>query len=388
MIAACLCASSVIGGDEDVCIDFVLSNLIDIGDEHVSGPVVFGDFAYVKEQNVGIHLFDIGGDSITPLGMALKGDFSWIRGNSSHLFAHADKEIMIYSIEDPLHPVLEGSVEPGMYGSVKLINNELLVLMNWQEGTMLIDVSDPATPTVESFIPVGPSDSEFHNDMVVAGRYGFLAAEHEGVRVFDLSDLSNPIDLGHAIKPNFFSFFVELSLHNGNLHATYETIAPISFTWILDIKEPTNPIILANYFGVLGHRGTYFGESVGIWNYSGDIHYGALDSIGSPLAARQEFQVDAGGLWFDEPNNRVLITSNAFHLTINDFDIGWLYFDDECPGVCWADLNGDGESNYFDVALFMPAYINGERAGDINNDGSIRFTDVYEMIDMLATGCP
>jgi hypothetical protein len=40
------------------------------------------------------------------------------------------------------------------------------------------------------------------------------------------------------------------------------------------------------------------------------------------------------------------------------------------------------------TALLIRASIKGERAADIDNDGTIWFTDVSEMIEMIEAGCP
>lgn len=53
----------------------------------------------------------------------------------------------------------------------------------------------------------------------------------------------------------------------------------------------------------------------------------------------------------------------------------------ECP----ADLNGDGELNFFDVSLFVQDY---QAGGDYNGDGSTSFFDVSQFIQDYNAGCP
>lgn len=49
---------------------------------------------------------------------------------------------------------------------------------------------------------------------------------------------------------------------------------------------------------------------------------------------------------------------------------------------CAADLNGDGQADFFDVSFFLSTQ------PDINNDGKFDFFDVSDFVQALALGCP
>jgi hypothetical protein len=55
------------------------------------------------------------------------------------------------------------------------------------------------------------------------------------------------------------------------------------------------------------------------------------------------------------------------------------------PNFCDADLNGDGELNFFDVSLFLSQFQGG---GDYNGDGSTNFFDVSAFLSDFNAGCP
>ncbi len=57
------------------------------------------------------------------------------------------------------------------------------------------------------------------------------------------------------------------------------------------------------------------------------------------------------------------------------------------PG-CEADLNGDGELNFFDVSAFLGAFAAMDPAADINGDGLYNFFDVSAFLAAFAAGCP
>lgn len=52
---------------------------------------------------------------------------------------------------------------------------------------------------------------------------------------------------------------------------------------------------------------------------------------------------------------------------------------------CPADLNGDGNVNFFDVSMFLQQYAQG---GDYNGDGVTNFFDVSKFLQDYAAGCP
>ncbi|MDF1809507.1 MAG: GC-type dockerin domain-anchored protein [Phycisphaerales bacterium] len=57
------------------------------------------------------------------------------------------------------------------------------------------------------------------------------------------------------------------------------------------------------------------------------------------------------------------------------------------PG-CEADINDDGELNFFDVSAFLSAFAMMDPVADFNNDGEFNFFDVSSFIASFSTGCP
>ena len=55
------------------------------------------------------------------------------------------------------------------------------------------------------------------------------------------------------------------------------------------------------------------------------------------------------------------------------------------PNPCHADLNNDGQLNFFDVSLFIQQY---QAGGDYNGDGNTDFFDVSQYIQDYNAGCP
>lgn len=59
-----------------------------------------------------------------------------------------------------------------------------------------------------------------------------------------------------------------------------------------------------------------------------------------------------------------------------------------CAPACAADLNNDGEINFFDVSVFLSAYNAMDPIADFDNNGSFNFFDVSDFLGAFAAGCP
>jgi hypothetical protein len=76
----------------------------------------------------------------------------------------------------------------------------------------------------------------------------------------------------------------------------------------------------------------------------------------------------------------------TFELTqaLNDLEVVYLAGGQPCP----ADLNDDGELNFFDVSAFLTAYQALDPIADFNEDGQFNFFDVSAFLTAYQDGCP
>lgn len=58
------------------------------------------------------------------------------------------------------------------------------------------------------------------------------------------------------------------------------------------------------------------------------------------------------------------------------------------PSSCAADLNGDGNLDFFDVSAFLSAFTNQDPSADFTNDGNFNFFDVSAFLGAFSAGCP
>jgi len=57
-------------------------------------------------------------------------------------------------------------------------------------------------------------------------------------------------------------------------------------------------------------------------------------------------------------------------------------------GLCDADLNDDGQVDFFDVSALLTAYNAQDPLADLNGDGLFDFFDISAFLGAYATGCP
>lgn len=60
----------------------------------------------------------------------------------------------------------------------------------------------------------------------------------------------------------------------------------------------------------------------------------------------------------------------------------------EAASICQADLNNDGQLDFFDISAFLNAYNAQDPIGDFNSDGVFDFFDVSGFLNAFNAGCP
>jgi len=82
-----------------------------------------------------------------------------------------------------------------------------------------------------------------------------------------------------------------------------------------------------------------------------------------------------------------IIVSGAYADNENGWQAGAIYIFDTNPLPCPADFTGDRELNFFDVSLFLSAFISMDPAADLTGDGLFNFHDISVFIAAFSAGC-
>lgn len=215
----------------------------DYTDSGITELVPFGDYLYGESS--GMQIIDVsdwvaGEPSPAPPSLvasygawplsanhiALSGDYAYVGGYH---------ELHVVDISDPLAPAPPAGGAGGvlvetttMYGGQ--VRDGRLFACRSGDGFAVYDVSDPATPTLSTELPIGYCDT-----VVLHGDHAYVAHE-DGLLVIDISDPAAPV-AGALVPPRGPGIIVD-----GN-----EAYAGGKMTTRLDLSDPAHPLPVAGY---------------------------------------------------------------------------------------------------------------------------------------------
>ena len=159
---------------------------------------------FVRENNAyvgatgGIYVMDIS-DPASPLILGNCDDYGSpytikVAGDYAY-FLHSGWEtsfLDIADISDPAAPVMLGTSYAGGYSpNLGIIDNYVYITEWWGGAIHIMDVSDPNNPFIaHSHVSLHPM-----TDIAITGDIAFAANTLSGLKVFDISDRLNPIEM-------------------------------------------------------------------------------------------------------------------------------------------------------------------------------------------------
>lgn len=143
---------------------------------------------------------------------------------------------------------------------------------------------------------------------------------------------------------------------------------PVALDGELDVSYDILIVGSGAQIVVLGDQGAFASEFVGDIVIDDET---ATITTTLPLSVSQPF-TDAEG------NELGTVTTSG---TATIVAVGTI------PG-CTADLDGNGELDFFDVSAFLDAFGAGDPVADFDNNGEFDFFDVSAFLDEFGSGCP
>lgn len=227
----------------------------------VTGICLGDTLAFIVSTSPGLRIVNIknpanislvGYCSITgnPTRVTVSGDYAFIANSNS-----GSGGINIVDISNPATPTpvsLYSSFQTYIAGQ-----GDAIGATGGTEGCLVLDISDPLAPVQAYAMPL----AGFTYEVAVRGNYGYTGTN--GFRVFDLSDKSNPVQVGFDAA-------------QGSLAAIKDTLAiyiPKSMTannpvQVMNIADPQDPYKIGQYMAPvmtydLALKGNY--AFVGCW---------------------------------------------------------------------------------------------------------------------------
>ena len=152
---------------------------------------------------------------------------------------------------------------------------------------------------------------------------------------------------------------------------------------------------------IIGELGEVTGNNLGrndqiiLFNAAGDIvdrlDYGDGDYEGTIRTKDATGQTCRESLGQNDVSLWILSESGdqfgSFAAVTGEFGTPGSYNAPSCDS-CPADMNGDGDLNFFDVSAFLQAFGSSDSTADFTGDGAFNFFDISAFLTAFSAGCP
>ncbi|WP_413162054.1 cadherin domain-containing protein [Capilliphycus salinus ALCB114379] len=158
-----------------------------------------------------------------------------IVGNLAYI-ANDREGLQILDISNPASPTLRGSIDtPGRAKDIAVAGN-FAYIADDNGSLQVIDISNPATPTIVANAPTGGEA----NGVAVAGNFAYVSDNNGGLQIIDITDPTRPAPRGQIATPGR-AWDVAVA---GNF--AYVADAGNGGLRIFNITDPDNPTAAGN----------------------------------------------------------------------------------------------------------------------------------------------
>lgn len=324
--------------------------------------------------------------------------------------------VLALDVQDPANPVIIGSYLNNLdIVDFLEVKDQILYLSRYGNELEVVDFSDPSDPVQLLHYQAFP-------EIVDLGLDGDTLWMQVGRNEHALLDVSDPLNLSFkAFYKLHSNDYADALFSDGLLylsHAIEQGEDELPLVSVVDLANPFNParvdypaptlfeVIQTNnlsFYGVNTAEGMLFSADANTFS----------QFLTAPLIGEGSELVVAGGFaYWNASFDRVLVydlrgsggaqligtqspSSNEFSIATDGEQMILVSYtgtvgvslDPSCV-LCPADLDSNGELNYFDVAAFIAGYLNEDPRVDLDGDGSLTFYDVSRFLEFYAQGCP
>lgn len=317
------------------------------------GIDIASGLAYVAAKRDGLAVYDLA-DPANPAALATYNTSTNQSGTPNtrdieiagqHAYAidrNAGLTVYEFDQNDQLLPI--GSLSFGE-GTHRIAIQGHTAFISGLSRLFIVDIADPANPQILSDIPELPGNRAYIQTARQDGDLLYTADMDNGYRIFDIANPADPIELARfdanvSTDKGDFTGLVYDAFPDGNLlHVAMSSFGFATY----DNTDPMNPVLIRH-----NHGGPEQENNI---RYRGFIRRGNLLHVSAGRAGLHTFDLNG------------------------------------CV-VCPIDLNGDGALNFFDVTIFIEAFVMGDSIADLNQDSMFNFFDVTAFIADYNAGCP
>ena len=200
------------------------------------------EYAYTANGNSGLKIVNIENPSSPWVAGSFQSD-----GYARSLFVKSRKvylidlhwpsfDMKIIDTSIPGYPVLLGQCDIGFASDISVSDNFAYVA--GYDSLMIIDVSDPYNPVMISAVETQDEDDRFFA-ILTSGNYAFLAAEWNGLQVFDINN---------SLEPEFLT---DYDIPGASRGICGDSNFVYTLGWhgihFFDVSQPGNPLFAGTY---------------------------------------------------------------------------------------------------------------------------------------------
>ena len=301
-------------------------------------------------------------------------------------------DLNLINIADPSNPLFMSKIEVGRRArDVNIIDN-LMYVVDRIDGLHIFDVTDPTDPQLISITDtVGWAQDITIDD---ENKIAYLAQNQFDLQIIDINDPTDPQIIGSITPLDVVNTGINTSSVQGNLLYTAEGESGYR---IFDVSDPTNPIELAtletdeyddtNFDYGFAHQISIDANRLVVANGTGGFSwYNNADPFNPTLIRHlsSESSFNFGGE--RSSVRRVQVKDGLAYSTV--YGGGLRVYDMRLCTLCPADFDNNSILDFFDISLFLSAFLAQDPAADLTNEGIFDFFDVSVFLSFFSTGCP
>jgi sugar lactone lactonase YvrE len=241
--------------------------------------------------------------------------------------------IQILDISDPANPLELAKYTDdfpfGVHNS--FIVGDLVYLVENSGGLRIVDIADPRAPFEIGHWEIPQSEQERFSfpslhDLSVSGDRAYLAYAEAGLRILDVSDPRNPIQIGVYTYPGGWTHSAEPGANGDLVYLTDEQ--PGGFMRVIDVSDLANPREIAQYKSSSGpvegdseisiHNILVKGDLVYVANYQDGFRVVDVSDPTDPVEVgfyiiSESYDGFFNGAWTSFPANGLVFVSDLTH---------------------------------------------------------------------------
>jgi hypothetical protein len=202
------------------------------------GVTVEGNYAYIARSSYGLWIVNVA----NPMAPSTAGSYDTpgnaksvtLEGNMAYV-ADGDDGLWIINVSNPATPLPIGSYDGiGISGSCDAAVGGNYAYVAYWDSLRIVNISNPSAPSLTGSARVFRCCYDYQA-IAVRGNYTFLANRDDGLRIFDVANPSNPLEVAHYDTPGDTKGIAV----SGNYAYLADGLPGLR---ILDVSDPATPV--------------------------------------------------------------------------------------------------------------------------------------------------